>query len=256
MPIQAVAVAVAVLEAVASNGPIGVSQISRITDTPKATSQRMLATWHELGWIQKETSHPVSWSLTAKLLEIGALHSPIADLKRAAYPEMEQLAAKLGGETIHLVQRSGTNAVLIERVEGTKPVRTHYPIGGSSPLYATATGYAILSTLSAKETAELVGSDGADSIQPITKHTVTSVEQLLSKLQDGRERGYFQVGGTNHPETSAIAAPITRADGSAAGAISISLPTARVTSALASQYGEAVALAASETTKRLIARSS
>lgn len=237
MAVQAVEVAAAILEAVAQHGPVGVSQISRMTGTPKATAQRMLVTWNELGWIRKETTQPITWSLTSRMLQLGSAHDPVVELKAIARPELERLSEELGGETVHLAVQSSTTTCLIDRVEGTKSVRTHYPIGGTSPLYATATGNAMLSRMSEAEVQRLIAHSG---MHPVTPHTVQTIDALRTVLETGRMQGYFTVEGTNHAETSAIAAPIPRSDGGAAGAISISLPTLRVTPDLAATYGAAV----------------
>lgn len=247
MTVNAVAVGVSILEVVAVHGPIGVSEISRMTGTPKATAQRMLTTWHKLGWIEKEESRQIAWSLTSRLTELGSHHNPVAHLKRTARPEMERLSEKLGGETIHLAIRSADAVKLVDRVEGTKPVRTHYPIGGTTPLHATASGHAHLSLLTDEEIERLFA---AISLVPVTPHTITDITDLLKTLRKGRSLGYFKVERTNHSETSAIASPITYADGSTAGAISISLPSARLDAALARTYGEAVAKTAATITKR------
>lgn len=249
MGVQAVTAAVTVLETVAKHQPVGVSEIARLTGVPKATAQRMLLAWNELGWISKLPYEPVAWFLTGKLLTVASAHSPISELKRVARPIMEELSHSLGGEAIHLVVQMGTGTSLIERIEGTKPVRTNYQIGAMNQLHSTATGLAILSTRSREEVQRLMDIAG---MEPTTPHTITALNELFDAIDAGRRRGYFHVDGSNQSETSAIAAPIVRAGGGpAAGAISVSLPTSRLTQQFRADCGEAATAAASRISEAL-----
>ncbi|MBJ8056714.1 IclR family transcriptional regulator, partial [Bacillus cereus] len=67
-----------------------------------------------------------------------------------ARPFMENLRDEVG-EAVQLIIREGDEAIYVEKMEGTQPVRLYTAVGRRSPLYAGACARSILSFLPEEE---------------------------------------------------------------------------------------------------------
>ncbi|RJQ82372.1 hypothetical protein D5S17_02815 [Pseudonocardiaceae bacterium YIM PH 21723] len=134
-------------------------------------------------------------------------------LREAAAPTMAELGQRTR-ETIHLTMPDGAEVVLLDKVDSTQAVRNVTWVGGRAPIQLSASGLALLA-------------HGVEA--PV------QVDQAL--LVETRERGYAINIGMWRDEVSAVAAAIRRPDGVAVAALSISLPTYRLSEELRTRYG-------------------
>jgi len=244
---RSVSVALAVLEAVAEQQPVGVSELARGLDLPKSTAQRALTTLGELGWIRGSNDTPTRWTLTAKAMSIGARHQVDQDIRRVALPAMHALAATTG-ETIHLSVPEDQDIVLIDKVEGSNPVRTNTYIGGRAPMHAVASGKAMLAAMPAHHAEALLS---ALPLEPLTTYTETDVAALMRELERIRRQGYAIAVGTRHPEIAAVGAAVLAATGLPVASLSISLPAHRLPRRMWSVFGAQVLAATAECSRQL-----
>jgi DNA-binding IclR family transcriptional regulator len=244
---RSVSVALAVLEAVAERQPVGVSELSRTMQLPKSTTQRMLLTLGQLGWIRSSAEEPTRWSLTAKAMSIGSLHRGDEEIRRVALPAMHALSAATG-ETVHLSVPAERRVVLIDKVDGDHPVRTHTVIGNSAPLHTTASGKAILAVMPGAQCEALLT---ASPLEALTEHTETDPAVLRRELSRVRRQGYAVSVGTRHPEVAAVGAAITNSSGVPVASLSLSLPIQRCPRRLWPVLGTHVVRAAQECTRQL-----
>ncbi|MGG5833067.1 IclR family transcriptional regulator domain-containing protein, partial [Bacillus pumilus] len=56
------------------------------------------------------------------------------DIRRIARPFMEGLRDEVG-EAVQLIVREGDEAIYVDKIEGTQPVRLYTAVGRRSPLY-------------------------------------------------------------------------------------------------------------------------
>ena len=237
---RSVAVALGVLEAVSERQPVGVSELARALDLPKTTTQRVLATLAELGWVRVTDDAPTRWLITSKAGAIGARLQPDQELRAAVMPAMRELAATTG-ETIHFSVPDERYVVLIDKVEGANPVRTTVTIGSRAPAHATSSGQAILAALPDPVCRKLL------SLQPLealTPDTIVDAEQLMTELATVRERGYALVVRARHNDVAATGAAVLNSVGSPVAALSISVPAHRFPETLWVEYGRLVSAAA------------
>ena len=139
---RVVTTAFRVLEEVAVHQPVGVSELARILDEPKSTVQRALQALHEVGWVEQEPGGTRRWVQTTKLLALASRGGGVS-LRERAMPVMQELLERTD-ENIHLSVRSERGITIIEKLESSKVVRPHDPLGLVAPLHATSTGKAIL----------------------------------------------------------------------------------------------------------------
>ncbi|MPY94932.1 MAG: helix-turn-helix domain-containing protein [Acidimicrobiia bacterium] len=235
---QSVRNALRVLEEVSVLQPVGVSELARRLDLPKSTVQRALTTLHAAGWLAVHGRGTGGrWALAAKPALVGQ-RSESNRLRLAAEPIMQALRAETH-ETIHLMVPEGDEIVLIERIDGSLPVRTFQRLGTRSPIAATGNGKAMLAHLPQARVEALL----ADGLTRYTAKTITDPEALRAALALIRERGYATNRGEVDPDVSSVAAAIV-STGGLLGSISISVPTHRLDDAAVARLGPVVAAAA------------
>ena len=244
---RSVSVALEVLEAVSERQPVGVSDLSRAMQLPKSTTQRMLLTLGELGWIRASAEEPTRWSLTAKAQAIGSRHRGHEEIRHIALPAMHMLSAATG-ETVHLSVPDERRIVLLHKIEGAHPVRTHTEVGRSAPLHATASGKAVLAAMPPAQAAALLG---AAPLEALTEHTDTDVDALLRGLERVRRLGYAVTVGSRHPDVAAVGAAILSGPEQPVATLSLSLPAQRFPRRLWPVYGEQVVRAAADCSRQL-----
>ena len=105
-----------ILDAVADNQPIGLSELARHLDLPKRTVQRSLATLADLGWIRPEGRDLTRWTLGEKVRILSEKVDDVGALREAALPILGQLNTDTL-ETIHLVVLESRTVRLIERLD-------------------------------------------------------------------------------------------------------------------------------------------
>src|SRR5258707_2236 len=128
---KSVRVAIAVLETVAFHQPVGVSDVARRLGLSKTTAQRALTTLHAAGWIEPAEEVRTAWALAIRALVVGGLATDARrGLRSIAVPVMDDLR-RTTEETIHLFVRNDDQVVLVERLDGIKPVKVFNPLGGA-----------------------------------------------------------------------------------------------------------------------------
>ncbi|MGH9062045.1 MAG: IclR family transcriptional regulator [Acidimicrobiales bacterium] len=208
-----------VLEALASQQPIGVSRLARELGMPKSTVQRCLLTLEDAGWIQAWAEGETRWTLTTKALTIGRRASPELGLREAALPVMHDLSQQTD-ETVYLTVREGYGSVLVERLDSTQAVRTYLPLGTRGPLHGPSTGKAILAHLGPTELDDVL----ARGLERYTERTLCQPARLRKELEKIRADGYAVNIGEWRKDVAGIGAPVFNANGTPIAAISISLP--------------------------------
>jgi IclR family acetate operon transcriptional repressor len=129
----------AVLEAIASHQPIGVSALARLLDEDKSAMQRTLMTLADEGWIRAVRELPVRWEVTARILAVANAAQGNNDLRQRARPFLEKLRDD-SGETVLLVLPDQQNFVIADVAESREILRLVPSIGDVVSARNTATG--------------------------------------------------------------------------------------------------------------------
>ena len=238
MPNQSVTVALRLLEEIAARQPIGVSDLARALSLSKTTAHRALVTLAEAGWIEPSADRRARWSLSVRALTVGgrAVDSH-RGLRGIAVPVMEDLRRSTE-ETIHLLVRDRTHVVLIERLDGIKPVRVFNPVGGRASIFRTSSGKAMLARLPAAELEPYV-----QVLRSRAEIGAQDADDFLAELAVVRERGFALNLGANQPDVHAVGAAVMDIDGPIA-AVTVSAPPERLAEAVCVRIGPLVVDAA------------
>ena len=242
---QVVVTALRILEAVAAQQPVGVSELARSLDLPKTTVQRGLKALASAGWIRAGQAEPTRWVLTTRPLTVARHTSERGGLREVVMEAMEQLRQETQ-ETIHLAVLEGDRMVVVERLDSPMVVRSSYPLGFSAPVHASSTGKAYLSCLSVTDIEALLPS----RLPGYTDTTFRSRRALLAEIDEIRHLGYASNRGELRSDIGSVAAPIRHTDGRPGAAISISAPIHRIPEHERPRLGALVAKLASTATLR------
>lgn len=131
MSTRAVVNALRALEVLASEGPIGLSDLARRMDLSKATLLRVLRTFEEGGWAEQMQAPDQRWRLAWKVGRMVAQHGADTPVRDAALDVMSRLQRETT-ETVHLSVPAGGELVLVERVDSAHELRPFFPSAHTS----------------------------------------------------------------------------------------------------------------------------
>lgn len=218
---RSVTTALRVLEAL-SQGPLGVSALSRSLDVPKTTAHRCLRTLAHAGWVRPCPADPAKWVLTGRSLTVGLAGSVEGDLRELARPVLAGLRDATG-ETVHLVVPDPPELVVVLRLDGTGSLRTFLELGTRAPLHATASGRALLAAMPAHEVARVLDA----GLGTYTPTTLDDRDRVLHELEATRARGWAVNVGEWRRDIAALGAPVLSRTGQPLAAVAISMPVTR-----------------------------
>lgn len=226
-PIQSAERIFSVLETLASTGPIGLVDLSNRIGLHKSTVHRFLLSLICMGYVAQEENN--KYRLTYKLMEISSRAQSGLNEVNVAHPYLEKLANDCR-ETVHMVERRGTEVVYIDKVtpiiRDDSSIRMASQIGLSRPMYCSGVGKAILAQL-AQDEVRLIWENS--TIEKKTEYTIDSYEELQKELDEIRLRGYALDNQENEIGVRCIAACIFNYEGKVKNAFSISAPIIKMT---------------------------
>lgn len=243
---QSVHNALSILEKIAVLQPIGVSELGRQTKLPKSSVHRYLRALRDAGWVDLQSDDPPRWQLSSRASSILRPSATELSLRDVAIPVMQRLRNQTG-ETVFLNSIDGSESVLIERVDGNRPVRTFNPLGVRMRLNGPSTGKALLAALDPEVIERILAQD----LQAYTPNTITDPDRLRAELAEIRAQGYAVNNGEWRPDVAGIGAVIMSPRGRPVAAVSISMPSSRFDPDAVPRFAELVMRGAKEITEGL-----
>jgi DNA-binding IclR family transcriptional regulator len=225
---------------------IGIGEMSRHLGLHRSTASRLAATLASAGYLEP-VGEPGRYRLAGKLVVLGELASPAADVRGVALPFLTQLVEQLG-ETGHLAVLEGNEAVTVDVVDGWHSVRMHSWVGKRSPAHCSSMGKALLADL---------GDDDVDALYPgaaleaRTANTITDLGRLKRHLAEVRRTGYAVDWQELEVHLCCVAAPVFARSGRAVASISVSGPDSRINEVTVASIAAGVRRAAWDISQRL-----
>lgn len=222
---QSLAKGLAVLGAFgAQRRTMSLAEVAEAAGMSKSSAQRAIFTLEQLGYISK---HPVTrrFRLTLRSMQIGFNYLAADVLIDIANPFLAELC-QVTGETTNLTEPDGYEMVYVARFVSTKFVPVHMPIGSRLPMYCTASGRAWLAGADPQRAAALLGKM---HLIKSTPHTLTSVPEILDRLEEARRLGYAYNREELFIGDMTIASAIKDAKGNVVGSVHVVAPTSRWT---------------------------
>lgn len=106
------------------------NEMIELSGMPKTSVHRMATSLADMGLLEKQETG--AYRLGLMFLEYGQLVADRLDIRRIARPFMESLRDEVG-EAVQLIVREGDEAIYVEKIEGTRPVRLYTAVGRRSP---------------------------------------------------------------------------------------------------------------------------
>jgi DNA-binding IclR family transcriptional regulator len=225
---------------------LGVSEIARRLHLPKSAVHRTLTALCRTGLVRRDPSSP-RYSLGPRAIELSLAAMGHGDVRAAALPIMRDMTSRTR-ETTTLSLLAGDERFYAAQVESPQDVRMTIEPGRRCPLYAGASGRAILAFF---EEARLDDYLARTALRALTDATITDAGRLMRELEKVRADGYAASSGERDPWAAAVAAPIFARGGQVIGSISVCGPRGRVGEAEVRSHGAAVREAAANLSHQL-----
>ncbi len=223
--VQSIVRALDLLEALGdSRGEVGVAELSKRVGLHVSTTHRLLATLVTRGYA-RQNPESARYALGAKAFHLAGSYLGQTDLGRVVRPALERVSQETG-ETANLVILDRREALYLDKVESPQSLRIFSRIGRRAPLHSTAAGKVLLAQRTKAEVDALLG---RGPLERLTRHTVTAVSQVRRELEKVREEGFALDREECEVGACCIAVPLRNAQGSVEAALSLSVPTMRMT---------------------------
>jgi DNA-binding IclR family transcriptional regulator len=183
---------------------LSLAELANRTQLYKSTVLRLLASLEHARLIQKLEDG--RYGLGGEVARLNAVYAASFSLDRVVLPVMRALvAATRESAAYHVIQ--GDARLCLYRIDSPQPIRDHIKAGDVLPLQQ-GTGGRVLMAFSLKPGARLSAQD---------KNLYASI----------REQGFFAATGDRLPGVAGISAPVFKADGSLAAALTLTMPAER-----------------------------
>lgn len=209
------------LEAVAhSDGPRGVSELGRQLGMTRSNAHRLLKTLCALGYVRHHLSLG-QYEATLRLFELGSAVVSRRDIRTVSQPLMQALNRQVD-ENVILSVRDGYEIVVLDRVEGTRTLRTYTPLGSRNPMHCTSAGKLLLAYAS-EDIVEAV----VQRLEKFTAYTIATAPKLQAELARIRAQGYATAQAEWREDVGGVCAPIRQSNGAVVAALGVSGPIGR-----------------------------
>jgi DNA-binding IclR family transcriptional regulator len=226
-PVQSAERIFGVLEMLAVTGPIGLVELSTRLELHKSTVHRMLLSLICMGYVNQD-EETGKYMASFKIVELSEKVLSRVDIISKVRPYIEELANACR-ETVHFVQRRGTDVFYLDKVSPLYPqesaIRMASQVGLSRPLYCSAVGKAILAEMADSEIKYIWDNS---LIEKKTENTITEFKELQRELIEIREKGYALDNEENEIGVRCIAVCVKNHKGIPNNAFSISAPAVRM----------------------------
>ena len=183
----------------------------------RGTIHRILLTAQKRGLIEQ---HPETgrYQLGMKLFELGRIVADQMEIRREAIPEMRR-AAKLTGETLDLLIRSGDEALCIEKVHGQNAVKVMIlEVGMRMPLNMGSGPKVLLASM--RDDAIRIWLERQQA-RAWTDNSIVEPDQIWREISSIRQLGYAFGFEDVVSAAASVGAPVIKAGGEVIAAVSI-----------------------------------
>lgn len=213
--------AIEVLHALAATEePIGPTDIAGRTGLDRSAVQRILTTLSQDRLIER-VDDTGTYRLGLGLAALGLTALRRLDFRHAARPHMESLYSQFG-ETVNLGVIDGDSVLYIDMLESQHSLRLAAVTGSRDPIVTTALGKSMLAYYRPEQLQPFLAA------RPTSSQLNITTDALLAELAEIREQGYAVDDEVNEIGAFCIGAPIFGLVGDVLGAISVSVPIARM----------------------------
>lgn len=212
------------LEEIARVGvPMTPTAANDVLGLPKPTVHRLFHRLEEEGFLQRDIDGR-SYAAGQRLRKMAVNVMSSARARTVRLAVMNALAEEVG-ETCNIATPDRDGMVYLDRVETKWPLRIQMPVGTTVPFHCTASGKMYLASLAPRLLAKFLS---ANTLDPYTSKTMVDPADLLSEIDQVRDRDYSTDNEEFMDGMVAIAVPIRDDHDRLISTLSIHAPTQRV----------------------------
>lgn len=188
--------------------------ISR-TGMPRTSLLRLLSSLEEMGLLQRDDKG--CYALGLLFLKYGQLVAERLDVRAVAQPVMERLKDE-AGEAVNLAIRDGNEAVYIEKVDTSHPVKVYTAVGRRAALHGGACPRILLAFMPKAEQESYLETV---ELKRYATGTIVDKDELRRVLAETRQKGYSHSDSELQDFSAAVAAPVFDGAGRVVASLSI-----------------------------------
>lgn len=241
--VQALDRGLALLEILAEEDGLTLSELGRRSGVSASTAHRILLTLESRAYVQHDMERGI-W-----LVGVGAFKTGSAFLRNRRVASMGRATMhglmEASGETVNLGIEDNGEVVFISQVESHDTLRAFFRAGSRGAMHASGVGKALLAEFPEHRVRQICA---LRRLERFTDHTITDLARFLRELAEGRRRGWALDDEERSLGMRCVAAPIFNEHAEAIAGVSISGPSVRVTSRRLEDYGPMVRRAADQIT--------
>lgn len=191
---------------------LSLAEISKITDTPKATAYRLLKTLTELNYLKYDSRYK-EYYLGPKVLSLGYSVLRSLEIQEIIRPYLGSLSKECE-KTVSFAILDDTEMVYIDRIRAPDIVYMDVTIGARIPLYNTSVGKVVMANLEKKNLLDILEKLKSDSN---SGPYISNRKRLFSTLEEIRTKGYATATEEYRKGVRAIAVPVLGSEGIVGG---------------------------------------
>lgn len=217
-----------------SPSPLTLKDITQLSEIPKSTVYRYLVTMQKYDVVSYDP-RTETYSPGLGLWWLMQTADPFANLRQIGRPQRQKLMKKFN-ETVNLGVLTGSQVLYLEIIESTRSLRMQARPGDRDEVHSTALGRALLAFRPRNQWDSII----PQKMVRRTERTIVARADIIANLEHVRRAGYAIEHGENEEGATCVAAPILNENGASVAAVSVSLPSSRVTDALTTDIVDAV----------------
>ncbi|MFT4259936.1 IclR family transcriptional regulator [Microbacterium sp.] len=167
-----------------AGGPRTLTELASGLGLAKSSTANLCLALEAAGMLERTAQ---GYRLGRRTAELGGAFAAQFNQVREFYTVCDS-SEVLRTELVQVAMLDGSDALYLARHEGSSSLRLGTPLGSRLPAALSATGRALLSTMTDEEVSAIVG---ADAVFPaLTERTPTTLAGLLDVLASARRRGW------------------------------------------------------------------
>ena len=242
--VQSLDRALEVMRVVADGDGMSLSQVAEAAALAPSTAHRIITTLERNDYVRQDLETG-NWTVGVGAFTVGQAFIRIRRIESLSRASMRSLM-ETTGETVNLGMLEGTEVVYLAQVECNDAIRAFFRPGRRVPAHASGIGKMLLAEADPRRIRALF-EPGA--LRSFTERTITDRRALTAELRLIGERGWSLDNEEHTPGMRCVAAPIFDERGEAIAAISISGPSARLTTDVIERNADRTIAAAHEITR-------
>ena len=203
--------------------PMSHGELAKRLRIPRSSLTALLQVMIEKGYVRIDSMR--RYRLGTRLLALAADLTRDLDLAKIADDFVDALAAQASETAAFALWVPETEVLVIARSNWSSPLMYSVQIGDRAPLHASASGQAILAAMSADVLAKVIS---CLAMPMMTEQTITDRKTFLEKLEDIRKAGDAVSDQELIVGVVTTAAAVRDERGNPIGALSLSVPRARL----------------------------